>query len=178
MTAQFRIGLSAALAFVVLVVGIGAFSGLEPFRPYISGFKMPNAFARLEPNADAEIFVSTPAFSMQDGDGSRHTVVVNMHFEKLAEAATICRWMPILLDRINAILHGVDMQNGDKRVRDLLFEKKQIRISFAQLHESLRPSGIDFINLTLNESPYRSGSPPLVCDGNRIDLQRTHLYVG
>ncbi len=126
-----------------------------------------------------EVLVSTPAFSMQDATGERHTFVVNLRFARFGDAATICRWMPIFLDRINEAVNGAQLERGEKKGGvSLSLEKHRIKAALSAVHSRLEPDRIDFIDVTYGDESARGPNAPLVCFGDRLDLRRSPVFLG
>lgn len=121
------------------------------------------------------VWLTTPAFSIIDSAGENRIFVAALKMGNRSEATRVCRWMPIVRDRIQTVVSGVDRRIADQETPTLSIEKRRLKIELGDVLETGVPMVVDFVDAKVEPGTILHGGESVVCDGGTLDRRRTAL---
>lgn len=171
---------STALALGLLLLSVIIPGGLVMFvTPQLGGgsFEGPSRNSAANVARGKKVWLSTPAFTMKGGKGEKLTLVAALKMNNSDDAIRVCKWMPLVRDRINVMAAEIQQRTqGEDMV--MSFEKRRLK---KVLTDVLRPTGptvIKFLEAGTPPSQALTDAPSVICDGRRLDPTRSPLFSG
>jgi len=124
-----------------------------------------------------QVWLSTPAFTLKGGRGEKLTLVAALKMDNSEDAVRVCKYMPLVRDRINVMANQIEHNNQDKELV-ASFEQRRLK---KVLFDVLRPTGpavVKFIDAKTPPSQVLNDAPSVICDGRRLDPTRSPLFNG
>ena len=124
-----------------------------------------------------KVWLSTPAFSLEDGAGGKVTMVAALKMNNSDDAVRVCKWMPLVRDRINVMVSQARERAGSEELV-MSFERRRLK---KILTDTLKPTGpavVRFIEAGVAPSQVLTDAPSVICDGRRLDPTRSPLFAG
>lgn len=124
-----------------------------------------------------QVWLSTPAFTLKGGNGEKLTLVAALKMNNSEDAVRVCKYMPLVRDRINVMASEIEKNNQDKDMVES-FERRRLKKA---LFDVLRPTGpavVKFIDAKTPPSQVLNDAPTVICDGRRLDPTRSPLFSG
>lgn len=122
------------------------------------------------------VWLTTPAFSILDSDGDNRVFVAALKMENRTEASRVCRWMPIVRDRIQSVVSTVSRRYAGNVTPTLSIEKRRLKNELAVLLETGVPMTVDFVDAKVEPGTVLSGGEPVVCDGQTLDRRKGPVF--
>lgn len=124
-----------------------------------------------------QVWLSTPAFTLKGANGEKMTLVAALKMNNSEDAVRVCKYMPLVRDRINVMASEIEKNNQDKEVVES-FERRRLKKA---LFDVLRPTGpavVKFLDAKTPPSQVLNDAPSVICDGRRLDPTRSPLFSG
>lgn len=172
---------TTVLAVILMAMSLSAPSvAIYVSKTQSVGGETFKALSRAGSNDDgrAKVWLTTPAFSILDADGENRLFVAALKMQDRKAATRICRWMPIVRDRIQTVISGVDRQFETYGTPTLSLEKRRLRNSLRKVLASGAPSQVDFVDATVAPTTVLRGGMHALCDGNILDDRRSRVFTG
>ncbi len=171
---------STALAMGLLLLSILIPATLVVFvTPQLGGggFQGPSRESAANAARGKKVWLSTPAFTLRSGQGEKMTLVAALKMNNTEDAVRVCKWMPLVRDRINVMASQIQQRTKDQ---DMVksFERRRLK---KVLTDVLRPTGptvIKFLEAGTPPSQALTDAPSVICDGRRLDPTRSPLFAG
>ena len=126
----------------------------------------------------SKVWLTTPAFSIRDAEGENRLFVAALKMQDRVAATRICRWMPIIRDRIQMVISGVDRQFAAYETPALSLEKRRLHNSLQEMLASAAPSQVAFVDAHVAPDTVLNGGQPALCDGRILDDRRSRVFTG
>lgn len=124
----------------------------------------------------ATVWLTTPAFSILDSAGANRIFVAALKMGNRTEATRLCRWMPVVRDRILTVVAGVNRQFQDQGTTALSIEKRRLKNELAVLLETGVPMSVDFVDAKVEPGSVLRGGESVVCDGRTLDRRKGPVF--
>ena len=122
------------------------------------------------------VWLTTPAFSILDSAGDNRVFVAALKVENRTEATRLCRWMPVLRDRIQTVVAGVNRRFASQVTPTLSIEKRRLKNELASVLETGGPMTVDFVDATVEPGTVLTGGESVVCDGKTLDRRKATVF--
>lgn len=122
------------------------------------------------------VWLTTPAFSILDSAGDHRVFVAALKMDNRTEASRLCRWMPVVRDRIQTVVSGVSRRFAGNVTPTLSLEKRRLRNELASMLATSAPMKVDFVDATVEPGTVLTGGDSVVCDGNTLDRRRGSVF--
>ncbi|RVU36048.1 hypothetical protein EOI86_12470 [Hwanghaeella grinnelliae] len=122
------------------------------------------------------VWLTTPAFSILDSAGDNRIFVVALKMDNRTDATRLCRWMPIVRDRIQTVVAGVNRRFETHGVPTLSIEKRRLKKELAVLLETGVPMSVDFVDAKVEPGSVLHGGESVVCDGSTLDRRKGPVF--
>lgn len=147
--------------------------------PQIGGgsFQGPTRESAANEARGKKVWLSTPAFTLRGGQGEKMTLVAALKMDNSEDAVRVCKWMPLVRDRINVMAAEIQERNQGQDMI-MSFERRRLK---KVLTDVLRPTGpavIKFLEAGTPPSQALTDAPSVICDGRRLDPTRSPLFAG
>ena len=124
------------------------------------------------------VWLTTPAFTITDAEGDNRVFVAALKMRDRVAATRICRWMPVIRDRIQLVIAGVNRRMPVQGTPTLSIEKRRLHNSLRTVLESAAPSQVAFVDAAVSPGSVLKGGTPALCDGNLLDDRRSRMFLG
>jgi len=122
------------------------------------------------------VWLTTPAFSILDAAGDNRVFVAALKMGNRSEATRLCRWMPVVRDRIQTVVSGVSRRHAGDGTPTLSLEKRRLKIELADALETGAPMTVDFVDAKVAPGTVLKGGESVVCDGKTLDRRRRPVF--
>ena len=134
--------------------------------------------AAAQRGSGSKVWLTTPAFTIRDAEGENRLFVAALKMQNREAATRICRWMPVIRDRIQTVISDVDRRMPTDGAPTLSLEKRRLQNSLQAVLASAAPSQVDFVDAGEAPGAVLRGGKPALCDGNILDDRRSRLFTG
>jgi len=124
----------------------------------------------------ANVWLTTPAFSILDSAGDNRIFVAALKMGNRTEATRLCRWMPVVRDRIQTVVAGVNRRFEEHGTPTLSIEKRRLKNELAVLLETGVPMSVDFVDAKVEPGSVLRGGESVVCDGRTLDRRKGPVF--
>lgn len=122
------------------------------------------------------VWLTTPAFSILDAAGDNRIFVAALKMGNRTEATRLCRWMPIVRDRIQTVVSGVNRRVASQGIPALSLEKRRLQIELADVLETGVPMTVDFVDAKVEPGTVLTGGDSVVCDGRTLNRRKGRVF--
>ena len=122
------------------------------------------------------VWLTTPAFSILDAAGDNRVFVAALKMDNRSDATRLCRWMPIVRDRIQTVVSGVNRRLAGQVAPTLSLEKRRLKLELEGVLETGIPTKVDFVDAKVEPGSVLSGGEPVVCAGGTLDRRRSPVF--
>lgn len=122
------------------------------------------------------VWLTTPAFSILDAAGDNRIYVAALKMGNRTEATRLCRWMPVVRDRIQTVVSGVNRRFASQVAPTLSIEKRRLKNELASMLETGVPMKVDFVDAAVEPGTVLTGGESVVCDGGTLDRRRGPVF--
>ena len=111
-----------------------------------------------------------------DAAGDNRVFVAALKMGNRSEATRLCRWMPVVRDRIQTVVSGVSRRHAGDGTPTLSLEKRRLKIELADALETGAPMTVDFVDAKVAPGTVLKGGESVVCDGKTLDRRRRPVF--
>lgn len=129
-------------------------------------------------DSGSKVWLTTPAFSIRDAEGENRLFVAALKMQDRVAATRMCRWMPIIRDRIQTVISSVDRRIAAYETPALSLEKRRLYNSLQRMLASAAPSQVAFVDAHVEPDTVLIGGQPALCDGNILNHRRSRMFTG
>lgn len=123
------------------------------------------------------VWLTTPAFSILDAAGDNRIFVAALKMDNRAEASRLCRWMPVVRDRIQTVVSTVNRRFAGQVTPTLSLEKRRLKIELASVLEMGAPMSVDFVDAKVEPGSVLKGGESVACDGKTLDRRKGPVFL-
>ncbi|RVU39443.1 hypothetical protein EOI86_09465 [Hwanghaeella grinnelliae] len=124
-----------------------------------------------------QVWLSTPAFTLKGSNGEKQTLVAALKMNNSEDAVRVCKYMPLVRDRINVMASQIEKSSQGKDVIES-FERRRLRKALFDVLKPTGPAVVKFIDAKIPPSQAFNDAPSVICDGRRLDPTRSPLFNG
>ena len=122
------------------------------------------------------VWLTTPAFSIADSAGDNRVFVAALKMGNKSEATRLCRWMPVVRDRIQTVVSGVNRRLAGQGTPSLSIEKRRLKIELEDMLQTGVPMTVDFVDAKMEPGAILKGGESVVCDGRMLDRRKGPVF--
>lgn len=125
---------------------------------------------------NGNVWLTTPAFSILDSAGDNRVFVAALKMGNRTDATRLCRWMPIVRDRIQTVVSTVNRRYASHVTPTLSLEKRRLKNELAVVLETGAPMSVDFVDAKVEPGSVLTGGEPVVCAGRTLDRRKSPVF--
>ncbi len=127
-------------------------------------------------NGGGNVWLTTPAFSILDAAGDNRVFVAALKMGNRSDATRLCRWMPVVRDRIQTVVADVSRRHAGKETPTLSLEKRRLKIELTNALETGAPMIVDFVDAKVEPGTVLTGGESVVCAGKTLDRRKGQVF--